>query len=211
MTTNVTGTNVYTSPVIVPANGEAVDGAGLVVSAQGLANQIEHTRQRLLGVATNYKWELPLQYPWANTNTRFTVSASGYWEQTSVADGGPIYFQAAPMPAFGTIKEVHLEVANVVHGAFPAVRPFMNIFKHGNILGDAAFGSGGGTGPLGASYASDPTVAIADYDNVHLISVTGLSEVLTDYNRYMLVVSGESGANSLVGFKFARAWLVIGP
>ncbi len=210
MPTAVSETDTYTAALQVPNDGEDVNQASLLSNfVQGLGNRTLHLKNKTPGVGATYQIEIPLGSASLNIGTRFAFLESALlWQQTSVADGGALYFPLPLMAAYGTLKEVHLIVdGGSTHGGVPATKPKITIMRNVATIGAASI-----TAPASVGTATDSSASVGSYELVHAISVTGLAVVPTDINTHWLKVEGETGANSVANeLRVLRAYAVVGP
>jgi hypothetical protein len=211
MPQNITGTNVNTSPIVVPDNGDPVDGAGLALATQGLANTITYTQDKILGIGPDRFIAIPM-LPIMNfsniwTNNVGDAGGMGYWIQSTNA-GGEIQFPLPVLP-FGFLKEVYVWLVGQGHGALPANKPRLRVYKRLNVT------TVGGLFPsssIEGATITDGSANVAAYEVVHSLAKTGMALALDYAHTYNISVIGESSTNAIAnGLLLQQVVIKVGP
>jgi hypothetical protein len=212
MPQNITGTNVNTSPIVVPDNGDPVDGAGLALASQGLANVDTYIKDKIMGLSTDRYFSIPLVPIYNGSNIWVqTLDFAGMpiWQQSTAA-GGELMFPVPCVP-WGFLKEAHINLSGLAgtHGAMPAVKPRLRIWQRPN------------TQLLGAdpillssiqSTTTDSAASVPAYEVIHTISKTGLSLSLDYPTVYLIDLIGESSTNAVAnGLVLTNIIIKVGP
>jgi hypothetical protein len=195
MPTAVVPTAVWqNSTLTVPNNGEDVNQSSLLdTHVQKMANSSEFLAAR---------WRTIWVPPGLNQNTdaRFVVDAFGRLTQSSIASAGLVNM---PIPAGvkGKITGVtaYAQAAGG-HGALPATAPAFQLWRSvpsTNTLTQISI------------TASDPSASVAAYEAIHNWTLGPLTETIDATRQYFLVVTGETGASSVLGYKFTGIAITI--
>ncbi len=195
--TEANDTDEYSS-VIVP--DDALIGSTNVFKelATKLGNRTKYLRERVAGAGSGYSVGVPLCAPVQNTSNRFSSNGQA-WLQTDVTSAGTLRFHM-PLPDFGKMTALTLTVdGGSAHGALPATMPRIALIKIAHIVGNASISE------TTIATLTDASANVAAYELIHTISITGLSETLSVNADWLIVIEGETGANSLANqFRFFR-------
>jgi hypothetical protein len=200
MPTNISEITEYTTPVVVPNDGELITGADRLLTAQALANRAQYLRQTGWGsrAATfrsvplsNFvpnQFVVPQQYQYSSVSP----PGIGTWTQLVVSAAVPLLLDL-DLPPGVTLTRVTLTVDGDaggvgVHGALPATMPDLSLII---------------TNPNSAGVFTTDTVVdaspdVATYDGPHFIDLV-VSRFAVEDRRHQVRFRGETGANSQAG------------
>jgi hypothetical protein len=200
MPTNIVDLNAYTSPVVVPNNGELITGGDRLLTAQALANRTEYLRQTGWGSRTATFRSVPLSrfvpnqfvVPQQYQYSSVSPPGIGTWNQLTVSSAAPLLMDL-DLPPGVTLTRVILTVdgdaaGSGPHGALPATMPDLSLLI---------------TNPNTAAVFTtdtqiDTSPDVATYDGGHFIDLV-VSRVVTEDRRFQVRFRGETGANSQAG------------
>jgi hypothetical protein len=212
MPQNIVDSPEWTTPLVVPANGDPVDGDGWEFALQGVGNRTAYMRAAIPGRAAQI-WVRKLP-PVAveNTSSRFQYLFTGFggisgWQQIDQASAGDLYLTLDDLPMHGWIASV---TGILVWGggtgsgqhpaSLPATKPRLLYWEDdmSDLDGASYFES---------SWVTDPSGTLGAYIAKHEISVTSF-HASHDLNLSNLVkrgirFQGEAGANSAAGMTLA--------
>lgn len=171
-----TGDTIGSSAVVTWA------GTNLPFLASRTITRVQHLLPLKDDNATAENWSFILTpFRWRNTGT--TV--------------GTIYLWLDNLIDAGTLTAVHVRIKGPSgHGAFPGGAPqFMPTVRVWR--GDPTLGTETALG----SVATDSSASAGVYEAVHDVSVTGLTEVIseTDTKHYYISITSEGGTNVILG------------
>jgi len=204
MPTNLVDSGTFTSPIVAPTDGDALNAASVVTGLQGLANRTYYNsinvaglQTRTFGVtATQKKLMLPIAGLIVNTNTRFAQTFAGAPQQTDVTDAGFISTQPVSIPVVGgAIVEFgcYRQGGGGHAGTAPGTKPIVGLKRLNAATGSAV---------LVASLTDNTSGA--NWDTAQLMSTTTISngEVGATSGNYIHYIEmyGEDGANKQTGW-----------
>lgn len=149
-----------------------------------------------------------------NTSSRFAATSytNGglYWSQSDVTDAGGLFFPVGTLPVGRKITQVLMYWANPTNsnaatalGTAPTVSLVRTPLATGTIVGF--------TDPsVVVATGTDATAVAADYQKAHTVASSTFSETISDLQEYVVVVTGETGANSATGGHVHGVRLVLG-
>jgi hypothetical protein len=171
------------------SHGEKLTSAqqnALDIRATANATEIEELADYVLGYGREKDVAFPFSFATQNLNSRWEL-VGGIWRQTNITDGGVVVFPFA-LPHNGQLIRARLFLEGASHTNLPASMPaFQLAYRE---IGDSVIGQIVDT-------ATD-TADLATYQTVHEIDLD-CSEELSDETTWMIIVSGESGANAQTG------------
>lgn len=193
---NLTDVNVYTAPLVVPADGDAEAAASVIAGFQTAANRTEFLRNRVLGAySTGVEYSIPMAP--AAQNTSFLQSVVGYYTQSATST--PILVARIYPPSFGlkitSIRARYMPAA--AHAGLPATLPTFVLSSYAAPLGATSIPAASVLATATGTYGST-----AAYQQVVDISTSvGLPVTIAAPENavYILTFNGETGANSLTG------------
>lgn len=208
MTTAIVPVNAYGASLSIPADGEAVSSASVLLYMQEVANRLEFLRQRLPGanpVANILNIGrfaadaiiLPSSTVWARSFSNVFAPVVN----NLVLSSTEVFLMPIPLVA-GTVIRNFAAIARGAgaHAGLPAVMPKVELVKLD------------GLGYLGAAVApsytsvdnqSDTSGTTAAYQVAHLITKTlGAPQTVGVNEAWALRMTGESGANALIGLQW---------
>lgn len=195
MPQNVVDADTWTVTVETAADGDAVNGASRLLTAQDLADRTRYTYNRTIGPSGVGIWHVPLGEPIINTNSRWTFSETALimgWEQTSVVDAGHLRWPI-PTPLTGRITQIEARVdGNLGSGGGAHAWPIGTLPRLGLNRQDH-FGSTSAQ----VGVAVDGSGSAAAYEVLHSITLSGLTEDIDEHKTWYVFFEGETGANSL--------------
>lgn len=198
MPADITDVSEYTDPIVVPTNGDAVNGEGLLELAQGLSNRTAYLHDAVLGLGTGgaaYANNLNGLY---NPSSRFafipdTIDSEVVmgWSQTSVTDAGMLLFKL-DTPKVGTLDAVIVKLAHSgTHSGMPGTMPNIKVYSQSYAVGPAA--------RVELDTQVDTSANETAYESLHSITIFGLGAVCAEGVEYFLELTGENGANKQPG------------
>jgi hypothetical protein len=137
-------------------------------------------------------YNIPIGAPIRNSNTRFSIGSPGYWMQSDITDAGDLGFVInAPVGAVISRVAMYCRGRNsiyaAIHSALPASKPNISVYS----------GIPGENNVALATLVTDPSASVAAYETPHYVEITGLSVTVAAGTRYVVLISGESGANAV--------------
>ena len=152
--------------------------------------------------------------PLINTSSRFTATAftNGglYWNQSSVADAGGLYFPVGNLPVGRKITQVIAYWANPTNGSAASAigtPPALKLIRRPVTTGTV---DGFSDPSVVVTTATDTTAVVGDYQTVHPIASSTISLTIADDQEYVLKFTGEAGANSATGGHLCGLRVVLG-
>ena len=209
MPQNITDVATWTTPLVVPSNGDAVDGDGWETHGQGVGNRTAYLRQGTPGRAASYVWRCLPQVAVANISDRFeylsgiNVGFSG-WQQINVSDAGGVYLPLDNLPIVGKISKVGALVifsggtGSGQHAAsLPATKPKLAYYEDNLVDLDCA-------NHLESPEVTDTTTPLASYLALHRVEITSFHasqnlDLTSTFRKRGVIFKGETGANSTSG------------
>jgi hypothetical protein len=195
MPQNVVDADTWTVTVETAADGDAVNGASRLLTAQDLADRSRYLYNRTIGPSGVGIWHVPLGDDLVNTAARWAFSQTSTimgWEQTSVASAGRLRWPIV-LPLTGRITQVEARVdgnlgsGGGTHAGLPGTMPRLGLDRQDHF--------GGTSAQVGV--VSDPSASVAAYEVLHSITLSGLSEDIDEHKTWYVYVDGETGANAL--------------
>ncbi len=203
MASNITPLDEFTSPVVVPDDGDAVNGTETLLTAQALADRTQFVFNRVPQAQTVTDFLVPLS---SGMNTSITAvspfdkpvwvygmntaSPIGWLQNDISGTSQPqIGFDVGQFipPAGSTLDSVTFHVEADGHGgSLPANLPELTLSRHG---------TDGVRTEIDAQI--DTSASIGAYEANHTIALTSLSHTILANTQYRVELRGESGANSV--------------
>lgn len=196
MPANITDVAEFTDPIVVPTNGDAVNGEGLLELAQGLSNRTRLLEDQVVGPAgnayannVNGLWN-PGDRWFFITDTIDSEEVMG-WSQTDVTDPGTLLFKL-DTPKEGTLDAVIVALAHSgTHAGLPAVMPNIKVYVQSYAVGPAQ--------RTELDTQVDVSASVPAYEGLHSITIFGLAAACGQGASYFLEVTGEDGVNAQPG------------
>lgn len=193
---NITDSDTFSDPIVHPTDGDAVNGAGIELVAQGLANRTRWLLNRILGATAQTIIVPPI--PAAQEGEYFATASmpadttDGAMLQSGVPGSDPICkCFLVGLPRTGTITGVRANVfgawASAVHGALPSSMPSIQLWKMNAQSGALA--------QVGST-ATDTSANVAAYEVAHQLSIASISQTIEGFVFFVLV-RGEDDTNAL--------------
>ncbi len=196
MASNITPLDQFTSPVIVPDDGDAVNGTETLLTAQALADRSQFLFNRMpQGVAqTAYPVSMSaISIKGGSFNNLSWLPGTAGWLQESLTSTfRPIADITQLLPVGGTLDTIRAHVLGAAdsapHGAFPgaldAQLPFIQLVS---LVRSTQVEATAGT-------VIDPSTSNAEYEVIHTIESTGLAVTVDPLKNYFIEFRGETGA-----------------
>jgi hypothetical protein len=196
--------------ITIPADGEDKPAASVNTALEGLMDKVVHTQLPATSTSGTY----PLASRALGRIMRGVATSS---ETAGVADwsvqngvNGAIFLQATlattavvyqplDLPDGCTLTDVYVWLAGGGGHAFPpANKPTLRLFRLDPTTLTVT--------QIGIT-TTDPSSTVVDYEAIHFFNVGGgVSEVIDNANyKYVAGITGEAGANSLVGLRYVAA------
>ena len=222
MPQNITDVPGWTAPLVVPANGDAVDGDGWLVHGQGVGNRTSYLREGVPGRASSYVLRFLPPVAGFNESDRFQYQIAGVsggmpaWNQIDVTDAGGIEIDLTNnLPTVGEITKITAVVmftggegSGQHAAAMPGTKPTLTY--HEDSLIDLSEG-----GFFASPTVTDPTVTLTPYLNLHRIDLTSFHAnhdlTLSSFRTRKIRFTGETGANSTAGMGLLAIEVTIVP
>jgi hypothetical protein len=195
MAHNASFSDVFTTAVEVPDDGDGHTAISLETPIVGVGNRTLWNNNRLVEAGGGNLAFAP-GAPTYNLNTRFTFDVAptgvlGTWimSNTAAGDGGDLWF---PMPALhnctitGLNAWVHGDVAGIGHPGFGFTLPRIGVVRVNEE--DATSGQIG--------WANDPSAALGAYEVAHEISFAFAASPYNSKATYWARIQGEYGAQA---------------
>jgi hypothetical protein len=213
MTTVIVPVNTFGAALSIPADGEGVSSASVALYVQEIANRLEFIRRRTLGaqdVSTAISLRLDAsQAQLFNGTANYRLSAALGTAPTVdnlVVSATETFLVPFPYLVPGVVIRGFggLYRGAGAHAALPAVMPKVELVSFTALPGGAA------TPTLTAvDSQSDTSGTTAALQLAHYVSKTVAPITVADPVMYMLRMTGESGANSLLGGQWSSFFLTI--
>lgn len=208
----IPGSATWPADIPVIDDGDACSNAEHGATAQAHANRAKSLATLIGFDGTVRSLPIPLD-PVYNASARFTQGLTPCvdWNQTSVASAGELRFLVPALPVGAKILGVSAYwgnqfTTNVAIGTMPSVR----LYKRVNSVGVAFTNAVGNGTEVTVGTATDGTGVLATYKLIHLISLTGLTQVIGEHDEYAIGFTGETGANSVTGGTLIGVRLQVG-
>lgn len=210
MTTAIVPVNAYGVSLSIPADGEGVSSASVALYVQEIANRLEFIRQRVPGanpVANLMNVARPMgEAVIAAGSTvwqiNFTASTCSVVNNLAVSVGEVFLLNLDKLVPGAIIRNFSaIARGAAAHAALPAVMPKIELVKC-----DFTAYLGGAAAPAFTviDTQADTSASTAAYQLSHLISKTlAAPETVGVNTSYALRMTGESGANSLLGMQWS--------
>ena len=207
----------WAASLSIPADGETINSASVAGYVQELANRLEFLRQRVPAAVPN-AGPMTVGKPMGEA---LIAAGSSTWQANFTASSGPVVNNLAISAVEVFLLTLDQLVPGSVirsfnalcrgagaHAALPAVMPKLELVKY-----DLASVIGTGTGPgwTVIDTVSDTAASTAAYQVNHLISKTLAAPQTVGVNDvWALRMTGESGANSLIGLQWVAGAVTLG-
>jgi hypothetical protein len=199
----------FTTGLAVPSNGtdSAVWSGEVVAAFQEIVDRTQ--RLKLFWNPDAPVFRIPLTAG-IDSGGNFAINLSSnrtYWTQTSVAGVGNVSFPLSGVLPVGrkvTGVDAYWFNANTVNVSI-GTKPTISLYKGSITIGGTAGGS------TLVSTVTDPTAVLGTYQTVHLISLTGLTEVIDTDEELYVKLTGETGANSTTDGRLVGLRVTLGP
>ena len=218
MTVLVTPTNgPWAATLNIPADGETINSAGVLAYVQEIANRLEFLRQRVPAAVPN-AGPMTIGKPMGEA---LIAAGSTNWQVNFTASSGPVVNnlvitstevflltldQLVPGSVIRTFNALLRGAA--AHAALPAVMPKVELVKYDLTT---VLGTGTAPGWTVVDTVSDTAASTAAYQLNHLITKTLAAPQTVGVNDvWALRMTGESGANSLVGLQWVAGAVTLG-
>lgn len=195
---NLTDLNAFTSPITVPADGDAEAAASVITAFQALANRTANVRSGVQGIASAITARVPLS-PVYNLVSIFVAQAgaTNVWLQTTTGSS-EIRFMI-PHTVTGKINSISVRCAGgtgAQHAALPATMPLLRLLS-------IDLTTAGGTQTV-VSSVTDPSASVGAYETVHTLTLAAIAQTISANQEYVISLAGETGANSVANaFRFS--------
>lgn len=213
MTVTITPANgPWAVPLVIPADGETINSASVLQYMQEVANRLEFLRRRVLGaadVANQVTYRLDAsQAQLFNGTANYRISCALGTAPTvdnlvlSATETFLVPFPILPGSLIRGFSALHRGAA--AHAALPAVMPKIEL------VSVSWFPGGGVTPTVGVvDTQADTSASTAALQAAHYISKTIAPITVVDPTMYFLRMTGESGANALIGGQWSAFALTI--
>lgn len=208
MTTVIIPVNAYAASLSIPADGEGVSAASVALYVQEIANRLEFIRQRTPGTnpSTNI---MNVGKPAGDS---LLTAGSTVWQANFTASSTPVINNLVISSTEVFICPIFLAAGTVIrnfsailrgagaHVGLPAVMPKIELVKL-----DYAGYIGAGVAPPYAAVDSQSDISgtTAAYQLAHTVSKTLAAPQTVGANEaWALRMTGESGANALIGLQW---------
>jgi hypothetical protein len=193
MSSAVIETELYESQVIGPDGGDPRTAGSVRDGLQDLANRTKWLKARVDGYYGTGTNKITLLAGASSTPTGVNRwdhdTTLGVWTTVGTGASNLVLFGDS-IPDGVTITQVDVWLSPPVDGVVPATRPAIALFSR---LQTSASATNHGS-------ITDPNSSAGAYEVRHMVSLTGLSVVVSKSTRsYYVTVSSESGANAQAG------------
>lgn len=184
----------------VPANGDNGSSWGpqVIISLQQLADR-DQKLWKLIGSTAAPSVHIPMQglVSGLSNFTQSTATNRTIYSQSSVAAAGAVYFLLPPLPTGLKITTVSARWQNTGTVSLPTgVMPAVSLYKQSVVLG----GDWSATATTLVGSQADTTASVPAYKLNHDITLSALTETISDDFDYLIKFQGEgAGANSVIG------------
>jgi hypothetical protein len=199
----------FSTGLAVPSNGtdSALWGPEVVSAFQELADRTQRLRLWLPDAPPIH---VPMQglVSGLSNFTQTTATNRTIYSQSSVAAAGSVYFLLPPLPTGRKITAVAARWQNTGTVTLPTgVMPVVRLYRQSVVLG----GDWAATASVLVGSQADTTATVGAYKLNHDITLSGLSETISDDNDYLIKFEGEgAGANSVIGGNLMALRLTLG-
>lgn len=206
MPQTVTPIGTWPSSFSAHADGDLVDGAGWLARIQDYANALQYLKDKANGLSVNDRVYCPFIAPGQSAGAlRFAWNGVGQ-NQIDVTSAGRLDFDLPLPKGATTIQGIVLILqggAGGAHTALPATLPTLELYR---------FPEAGGAPVSVSGPHADLSATFAAYDAAHVISASALAHAIVAQNRYIMKVTGETGAGSGAGkLQLIAAYATVDP
>ncbi len=200
MPANITDVSVFTTPVVVPVDGDLVSGADRTLDTQALANRTRYLRDRVLGAEDESFVILPLccahSSPFSLGGSQlwsfFHNTIVSLWVNADVSNVATLVLDVTPyIPVGVTVTQVRAFLSSAwggpTHTGLPATLP--KVFFH-------EWDPNSPYMPTYTATGTDPSVSAGAYNAEHVIA-PAVSRLISPFKRYTIELTGETGTNSV--------------
>lgn len=189
----LTEASTWGATVTVPNDGEVKSAASINGAVQTLANRTLRLKNSTPGRATgSVQYYVPAVAGVAADPGDWAVTNVGFgFLQFDVSLAAVLQIPLL-LPGFGTLTEFAVLVQGALgasHSGVPATKPTYRLLKQ-------PIGSGS---PTTVSSFTDASATAVDYDTTRFATTSSFSEALDGLSMWSVVVTGETGANSVSG------------
>jgi hypothetical protein len=200
----------YTTPLTLPADGDAVDGTGFKSFVDQIAKRFTFLRSRSYAGEAADQLQQPLFVSAgaafsADWGTLETVAAPLGIYQADVVGHFPLYVPVTNLPKNGKIVGIGMYVDPAgSHGALPAQQPRLRLYR---------VDPGSSSAATLIATAQDAQGSVGTYEVAHAVTEGSLTEVVAHDggNVYFFEITGEDSTNALSGMKVTSAYILVDP
>lgn len=204
----LTETSAFDATITAPDDGDSVTAASINTALQSLTNRTRYFNTKFTGASVTRQQN----HMSAIVGSNWTFDTTNMlWKQSNIGAAGSLLLPVTNLVDGATITGYSVRLAGksytaaAGHVGLPATLPTAALFRLDD-LSNTQLGT-----------ASDTSGTQAAYDSAHVLTATGLTEVVAETRQYFVLLTGEAGANAVanttgvLAFTVAYSWTNLTP